>query len=122
YGQSGTYTVQLTVTDNSGQSYSASQTITVVKPPLQLLTTDFSYQLIQTTVDTRVTFTAAATGGTGPYTYDGDFGDGSAATGTSLGHLYTKAGNYTVVLTTTDSLGKTTTLAKTVRVSIASTS
>ena len=122
YGQSGTYTVQLTVTDNSGQSYFVPQTVTVVKPPLQLLTTDFNYQPMQTTVDTPVTFNAAATGGTEPYTYDWDLGDGSVATGTSLAHLYTKAGNYTVALITTDSLGGTTTLTKIISVSIASTS
>src|SRR5438309_9777706 len=77
---------------------------------------------MQTTVDTPVTYNAAATGRTEPYTYDWDLGDGSVATGTSLAHLYTKAGNYTVALITTDSLRGTTTLTKIISVSIASTS
>ncbi len=122
YPYPGTYTIQLTVTDNNRQSYSTSQTVTVIGSQMQPLSADFNYQPTQTSVDATVTFTAAAIGGAGPYAYDWDLGDGSAATGTSLGHLYTKAGNYTVVLTTTDSLGETNTLSKTVSVGIASTS
>jgi len=122
YAYSGTYTAQLTVTDNNGQSYSTSQTVKVIDSQIQPLTTDFNYQPTQTTVDTTVTFTATAVGGTGSYTYGWDLGDGSTAAGTGLGHLYTQAGNYTVILTATDSLGETNTSSKTISVGIASTS
>jgi len=121
YAYSGTYTIQLTVTDNSGQSYSTSQTVTVIGSQIQPLTTDFNYKPSQTTVDTTVTFDAAATGGTGPYTFSWDLGDASTATGTNIDHTYTKASNYTVVLTTTDHLGDTTISSKTVSINPAST-
>jgi len=121
YAYSGTYTIQLTVTDNSGQSYSTSQTVTVIGSQIQPLTTDFNYKPSQTTVDTTITFDAAATGGTGPYTFSWDLGDASTATGTNIDHMYTKASNYTVVLTTTDHIGDTTISSKTVSINPAST-
>src|SRR5438445_3136620 len=121
YAYSGTYTIQLTVTDNSGQSYSTSQTVTVIGSQIQPLTTDFNYKPSQTTVDTTVTFDAAATGGTGPYTFSWDLGDASTATGTNIDHMYTKASNYTVVLTTTDHIGDATISSKTVSINPAST-
>jgi PKD repeat protein len=51
-----------------------------------------------------VSFTGSATGGTAPYTYSWNFGDGTA-TGTAQNpnHTYTTAGNYTATLTVTDS-------------------
>ena len=121
YAYSGTYAIRLTVTDNSGQSYSTSQTVTVIGSQIQPLTTDFNYKPTQTTVDTTVTFAAAATGGTGPYTFGWDLGDASTATGTNVDHTYMKASNYTVVLTTTDYLGDTTISSKTVSINPAST-
>ena len=121
YAYSGTYTIQLTVTDNKGQSYSTSQTVTVIGSQIQPLTTDFNYKPTQTTVDTTVTFAAAATGGTGPYTFGWDLGDASTATGTNIDHMYTKASNYTVVLTTTDHVGDATISSKTVSINPAST-
>jgi len=121
YAYSGTYAIRLTVTDNSGQSYSTSQTVTVIGSQIQPLTTDFNYKPTQTTVDTTVTFAAAATGGTGPYTFGWDLGDASTATGTNIDHTYMKASNYTVVLTTTDYLGDTTISSKTVSINPAST-
>ncbi len=121
YAYSGTYAIRLTVTDNSGQSYSTSQTVTVIGSQIQPLTTDFNYKPSQTTVDTTVTFDAAATGGTGPYTFSWDLGDASTATGTNIDHMYTKASNYTVVLTTTDHVGDATISSKTVSINPAST-
>ena len=121
YTLSGTYTIQLTVTDNTWQSYSTFQTITVVGPQIQLLTASFDYQPSLTTVNAPIIFTALAAGGTGPYTYNWKLGDGSTASGTSIGHLYTKAGNYTVVLTATDYQGRTTTSSETLSISSGST-
>ncbi len=37
-------------------------------------------------------------GGTGPGTYDWDFGDGSTATGQNVSHIYINAGIYLVSL------------------------
>ncbi len=49
-----------------------------------------------------VNFTAAASGGSGPYTYAWDFGDGSSGAGPLANHVYAGCGSYDVVLTVTD--------------------
>jgi PKD repeat protein len=48
-------------------------------------------------------FTGSATGGTPPYTYYWDFGDGSTSSSQNPFHIYSTAGNYNVSLTVTDS-------------------
>src|SRR3989475_9273531 len=68
-----------------------------------------------------ISFSASASGGSQPYSYNWKLGDGSTASGTSIGHQYTKGGNYTVVLTATDYQSQTTTSSKTLRVSGGST-
>jgi hypothetical protein len=60
-------------------------------------------------VNATINFSAAAQGGTGPYIYSWNFGDGSSATGQTASHSYDTSGTYTVTMTTTDSMGKTTT-------------
>ena len=54
---------------------------------------------------TVFTFTDATTGGTPPYTYQWDFNNDGSIDSTSQNptYVYTSAGNYTVVLTVTDS-------------------
>src|SRR5260370_19323744 len=50
-----------------------------------------------------VSFTGAATGGTAPYSYGWNFGDGSAAsTVQNPSHTYNTARTYTATLTVTD--------------------
>jgi hypothetical protein len=53
-----------------------------------------------------VTFTGSITNGTGSYTYDWDFGDGSPhSTALSPSHIYNVGGNFVVTFTATDSWG-----------------
>ncbi|HYF51878.1 MAG TPA: PKD domain-containing protein [Planctomycetota bacterium] len=55
-----------------------------------------------------VTFTAAASGGTQPYTWLWNFGDGATSSaGASVTHAYAAAGSYTVTVTVTDADGAT---------------
>lgn len=50
-----------------------------------------------------INFTGSATGGTEPYTYAWDFGDGYSSTEQNPSHTYSNAGDFTVTLTVTDS-------------------
>src|SRR5215208_2814719 len=55
-------------------------------------------------------FAADASGGTGPYTVNWNFGDDSEESDEeSVAHTFNEAGNYTVTLTATDSTGETAT-------------
>jgi len=120
YGSPGSYMVILRTTDSVGATATAFNGVTITAGNSGLTAT------ISVNTDTpqsgqTVLFTASSNGGMAPYGYTWNLGDDSTATGTSVGHLYAKAGNYTVVLTTTDYLGETTTSSKTVSIATAST-
>src|SRR2546425_4934067 len=86
-------------------------------PPL---TASFTLLPSNPTNGTAVAFTAAATGGTAPYSYSWSFGDGTSATGASPTHTYSKVGPYTVTVTATDSNGATSSSTQQVTVSASS--
>jgi hypothetical protein len=52
-----------------------------------------------------ITFTGSASGGTPPYTYEWDFGNGDTATGQTVTYAYPAAGEYVVTLSATDDEG-----------------
>ena len=60
-----------------------------------------------TTGNLDYTFTAVVSGGTAPYTYAWNFGDGATSTEKQPSHTYTVAGTYNVKLTVTDAAGTT---------------
>lgn len=49
-----------------------------------------------------VNFTGSATGGTAPYSYSWNFGDGATSTAQNPSHTYSAAGSFTATLTVTD--------------------
>ena len=60
-------------------------------------------------VDETIQFTGFATGGTEPYTWSWDFGDGETSDVQNPTHAYTEAGEYTATLTVTDAAENTAT-------------
>src|SRR5439155_1333953 len=66
------------------------------------------------TVSSPLTFTATVTGGTSPYTFSWDFGDGSlSGTGNPVTHTYDSSGAKTVTLGVTDASGGSVVLSDT---------
>src|SRR5215204_511116 len=104
----GTYTVSATVTDSTGRTVSDSILITVEAPPpltaVEIISSD-----TQGVVPATFDFEANVTGGTVPYTYSWDFGDGSIETDDdeTVDHTFDVADTYNVDLTVTDSTGRT---------------
>ncbi len=108
YAAAGSYTVQLTVTDNGGASNTASITITVSSPSNVPPTANIAVS----PGATGTTATSFALSGAGSTDSDGtiasyqwQFGDGTTGTGVSVNKQYTAAGTYTVQLTVTDNAG-----------------
>ncbi|MCI4345974.1 MAG: PKD domain-containing protein, partial [Thermoplasmata archaeon] len=115
FAHPGTYAANLTVTDFVGHSVTAS-VIVVVNPPLS-----FSASATPTPATANPTVALASTlsGGTPPFTYRWTLGDASTATTASLGHIYAKAGNFSVVANVTDALGQSASSAFTLQVNAA---
>jgi PKD repeat protein len=102
YGQAGSYTASLTVTDSA----EPSQSLTVHAPAVTVteqLSAASVVSPLTGPAPLAVTCQGSAAGGTEPYTFAWSFGDGATATGPSAEHVYTSPGLYAVSLTVTDS-------------------
>ena len=69
-------------------------------PPV--LSTNFVFTPKTPFLGQTITFTASASDGTVPYTFNWSLGDGSTGTGSSVTHAYSSAGTYNVILTVKD--------------------
>ncbi len=114
YTADGTYTVNLTVTDDDDLTGTETKSITLAKPPVA----DFTVIPTTPIAGETVTFVASASQPNGGIivSYSWDFGDGdTTSTPTStITHVYTTVGTYTVNLTITDSEGLTDTEIKSI--------
>lgn len=105
YPSGGTFHPILTVHDSAGGSDPANPLTISVQAPLNASS---SGAPLSGTSPLQVNFAGAATGGTPPYTYDWDFGDGTAHSSTqSPSHAYADPGDYSAVLTVHDSAAAT---------------
>jgi len=107
YSSDGSFSVQVTVTDSSGDSTTESVVVVVdnASPEIQSLSGDVTGETAA-----LLSFQAIATDpGNDPLTYSWNWGDGSAVeAGTSLSsptHAFALAGVYTVTLTVSDDVG-----------------
>jgi len=118
YGDNGTYTVTLTVTDDDGASEVKSQQISVsnVGPMI-----DFAFFSANVTIiaNDPVQFADKSKDLDGDIVnWSWDLGDGTTSTEKHLTHNYEKKGTYTVTLTVTDNDGVSSTKTKYITVSV----
>lgn len=99
YASAGTYPVVVVATDADGVRTNASLFVTVV--PLPTLTVGDNRS--SATVDEPIAFYANVSGGTAPYGFAWDFGDGNHSAFPSPFHVFSKSGNFTVQVWTNDS-------------------
>lgn len=105
---SGNYTFTVTVQDALGASSSASAKVSVTSKrapsPLSASISGPS----QGVTGASLTFTVNASGGTTPYTYFWEFGDGQSLSGTTgvESHSYSTTGNFTITVWVNDSAGQ----------------
>jgi len=116
----GTYAVQLTVTDDVGASVTSNGTAVLVSnaavnPP----TANFTFSPSAPVPNQAVLFNASSsTAGAGHTlsSYAWDFGDHGTGTLVSPSHTYTTTGTFTVTLTVTDEIGQSSVTSKTVTI------
>lgn len=103
FAAAGDYAVNLTVTDARGRPAWAEKTVPVqATPQPPTLSADFTFVPASPEAGDVVAFSAAASGGTPPYDYSWDFGDGGIGVGPNPSHAYTIADTYDVTLTVSD--------------------
>jgi serine protease len=114
----GSYQVQLTVTDNDGDTGNKTITVNVIERTNQPPTASFTTTPSSGAAPLDVTLDASSSADPdGTITdYFWDLGDGQIATGASLSHSYTVADSYLVFLTVTDNEGATDTASMDVTV------
>jgi YD repeat-containing protein len=112
YAAPGVYVASLTVIDEYGCMNTTSRYVTVFENPIA----DFEATKVKIGEDT--VFTSSVTGGTPPYSYSWDFGDGNTSTEANPTYRYTAPGTYNASLTVVDAFGCSDTFIRTVEVQI----
>ena len=87
------------LTSNDGVASAMTEFFGSSTSPLQA---SFTYTPSSPQTGQQITFTATASGGTSPYTFNWSFGDGSTGTGSTTTHTYPSPGSYNVILNAKD--------------------
>jgi PKD repeat protein len=113
YQTEGTYTLTLTVIDANYDVATDTATLTVLGP--EELSVSINSPA-NAGLGQYVTFESIVAGGTAPYTYTWNFGDGITSTLKKPAHIYENEGTYTVTLTVTDDVGQEKTTTTTIEI------
>jgi PKD repeat protein len=118
YTNKGSYTANVTVTDDDGgKAWKATPLTIQDRAPLA----GFSWTPISPVVGDTVTFTDSSTDADGSVTsWSWNFGDGATSTSKNPTHTYSTAGTFTVKLNVTDNDGSWNVLSRTVTVTTVS--
>ncbi|MHB1440001.1 MAG: PKD domain-containing protein [Cuniculiplasma sp.] len=103
FSSSGTYNVELTVTDAAGYSVSTSYFQTVNSNP----TVTASSNVSSADVGYPIEFSSSPSGGTGSYSYSWTLNGNEISTAQHFSYFFSSSGLYTLTVTITDSVGKT---------------
>jgi PKD repeat protein len=113
YSTGGSFTIVLTVTDTLGATATKSTVVNPVAPVHTPPVASFTNSVSGLGLSVDASASTASDGATMSYSWN--WGDGTAVgTGKTATHSYATGGNYTVVLTVTDSLGATATISASV--------
>ena len=108
YAATGIYSVELTVTDNTGATRTERKDVAATMPPVASFTSSC----------TGVSCAFDGSSSSDPdgtiVSYSWNFGDGTTGAGTTVSHTYSTTGDYTVTLTVTDNVGAKGTQSKNV--------
>jgi len=109
----GEFSCNMRLTDSGGESYESNNIMIVVgDPDGELIRVGITANRTDGSKPLSVAFTSAVVGGTGPYNYSWDFGDGNVSYGRNPNHTYERVSEgegFAVVLNVTDSSGNTST-------------
>ncbi len=109
YITGGDFSVWLNVNDAVGTSVQSAFSFVNVTPAAVNLTVTPPTRFVEGSAGMSVNFTASVTGGTPPYTYHWDFGDGGQSDAPNPAHIYGTNGTYRVSVTVTDAQGQSVT-------------
>lgn len=101
YSTAGLFLATFTVTNSTSVSARANVSLRVHPDPVASILTG----AVSTDAGSPVALRAAVSGGTGPFNWTWQFGDGTSATGNVTSHVFASAGVYSVAVGVVDALG-----------------
>jgi PKD repeat protein len=109
YAATGSYVATLLVTDSQGATVTAAIAVVATSPSGNLVASARAVVTVGV-APFLASFIGTADGGTAPYTFTWNFGDGAGTvTGNLVAHLYVDSGTYLATLTVADARGNVTT-------------